>query len=86
MIKRKFIFIFSVDPCAAVTCAVTGETCSDGVCKCGTAATCQAAISSSLADSCVPADNVCKCGAVAACAEGQTCAAGVCTGNSNILL
>merc|ERR1719510_1058495 len=66
-----------VDPCAEVTCALTGEACSGGVCRCGTAATCEG---STTTDSCDADNNMCKCGAAAACTGGKACTAGACTG------
>ena len=76
-----------LDPCDYVTCAVPGESCfveqrqfEDvvfvGVCRCGTAATCEP-----VGDVCDVANNVCKCGSLDACVPPKVCSAGECIGN-----
>ena len=47
-----------VDPCASVTCSVSGETCSGGECKCGTSASCAGQTTGAYCDA---NSNTCKC-------------------------
>ena len=77
LIFHKISFAISVDPCADTVCPET-ETCSGGVCSCGTAATCQG---NSLADVCDGTNSVCKCGQLDACDPSKVCRAGTCKGN-----
>ena len=63
--------------CTGVTCAVTGEICNDGICKCGTASSCQDQATSAICDA---ANSVCKCSStVGKCATGQICLRGRCS-------
>ena len=64
--------------CAHITCAVAGETCSVGLCRCGTEATCEGG---GFGEVCDVANNACKCGSLDACVYPQTCYAGACVGN-----
>ena len=62
------------DPCKVpglIVCNVPGETCQDGVCKCGTACSCEGRPTGSYCD----ADNsICKCSDTEdACEEGSLC-------------
>ena len=64
-----------IDLCAGVTCNV-GETCTEGICKCGSSATCSGMTSGEFCDA---SGNQCKCAAsVDACSGGETCFAGEC--------
>ena len=66
------------DPCHStnVVCSVAGETCSGGVCKCGTSDSCENQATGAFCDS---ANNVCKCAQdVDACTSGETCTNGAC--------
>ena len=72
------IFRISVNRCAGITCAVAGETCVGGICKCGTAASCENQATGAICDS---DNNVCKCAdTVAACTGGEICTSGSCAG------
>ena len=77
--------IVFVDPCEGITCTMTGETCTNGTCKCGTAASCEG---NKMVDTCDADWNVCRCSAQDACRKnwimGAKCSAGVCTGISSI--
>ena len=65
-----------IDLCAGVFCNF-GETCTEGICKCGSIATCAGVTSGEYCDA---DNNVCKCSAtVAACSDtSDTCIAGIC--------
>ena len=47
-----------VDPCDSITCSINGETCSNGVCKCGTQNSCYANPQGAYCD---VASGMCKC-------------------------
>ena len=70
-----------VDLCAALPCANPGEKCVEGICKCGTRATCAGVESGAYCD---VANSQCKCSeTVDSCGEspgsyGETCQSGAC--------
>lgn len=66
--------------CASVTCAVAGETCSVGICRCGTRTTCAGDDAGATCDA---ANNRCICGTVGASTSqctnvGETCQSDTC--------
>ena len=71
-----------VDLCAAVTCANPGETCVEGICKCGSRATCAGVASGAYCDA---ANNQCKCSETVDSCSGttDTCTSGVCKCGTN---
>ena len=72
----KLISLFVVDPSTEMTCAVTGEVCHEGVCKCGNADSCENQVSGQICDA---SNNVCKCAEdVDRCISGKTCTNGAC--------
>ena len=65
------ILLILVDLCADVTCVVTGETCEGGICKCGTADTCENQATGEICDA---TNNRCKCtDTVDSCTGVETC-------------
>ena len=59
------------NPCDAIVCNVPGETCENGICKCGSARSCEGSLSGSFCDL---ANSKCKCSAKEdACKDGLLC-------------
>ena len=68
-------FLFS-DPCNEVACNVAGEKCEGGVCKCGSADSCEGKTTGAV---CNAGSDVCECATgVTACSGGQTCSGVTC--------
>ena len=64
------------EPCAGVSCNVPGETCVNGICKCGSSCSCDNKRTGSYCDS---ANSQCKCGKdTDSCQKGETCVDGAC--------
>ena len=75
LLFRMFTFPFCIlivdNSCNEVHCAIMGEVCVGGVCKCGCAASCEGQISGAYCDA---ANSVCKCSAtLSSCTGGETC-------------
>ena len=70
-----------IDRCAGITCAIKGETCTDGTCQCGTAATCEGILT---VDACDADHNYCNCGGWNPCTGTQVCNGGACECCANI--
>ena len=67
-----------IDPCKDVTCAIAGEVCDGGVCKCGESSSCTGDEKVQYCDS---ENSKCKCAEnVDACSEGQQCIDEECRG------
>ncbi len=70
------MFLLLVDSCAGITCAIAGETCVEGICKCGTANSCHNQATGAFCDA---GNDVCKCAQdVDACTGGETCTGEAC--------
>ena len=59
------------DPCDGVVCKIPGETCQNGLCKCGSACSCEGSQAGSYCDA---KNSICKCSEVEdACKDGKVC-------------
>ena len=59
------------DPCEGVVCNIPGETCQNGICKCGSACSCEGSQTGSYCDA---KNSICKCSEVEdACKDGKVC-------------
>ena len=72
----------SDDLCQGVTCAVSGEVCQSGECKCGNGASCENRATGSHCDA---SSSTCKCGPnIESCQDGVSCINGVCGNGKNL--